>query len=474
MFVCFWHLRTALDVVENAYERHLGLEKNVYIQVSLKEDGRDLCYPLNTQFNQEESLGQLLFKDTLVFPLTYSMLPEHAVLEFNCWEKRFNQMSGKVEKQLFCKGGCSIFSSKGRLLTGRRKLALQFGSKQEDLSASFLESEQEASIRQFASRGPSEVPWLDELTSESIRNLQSSNKSSQLLFLHLELPSFSYPVYYADSRTASVVGRIDKLLGDEIVELEISKGVISEKRHVMEVVGEMFDKLQKSSYANPDAVPQPHERKEIDRILGYSRARPLTAHEKGLLWKYQYFLKAYKRGSLLPYLRAVNWNLIEKNTALSMLADDKWVMEKEETPGLLELLTGEFREIVELRAFCVSKCLRVMSDEELQLYMLQLVNCIRVELEWNTKPVTDFLLKRAIKSPSIATDLRWKLFVDNSFKRVLEKLIGAYSQVCHKKSQHCTLNLFFHFKGDEGDSLSSGRFRERVGRVGTGGEECWK
>lgn len=99
----------------------------------------------------------------------------------------------------------------------------------------------------------------------------------------------------------------------------------------------------------------------------------LNSEEQDLLWKFRFYLCSHKK-ALIKFLKCINWGTPdEAQQALNLLS--KWAaMDVEDA---LELLGPTFKQR-EVRRYAIGR-LAQASDEDLLLYLLQLVQALKYE-----------------------------------------------------------------------------------------------
>jgi len=125
---------------------------------------------------------------------------------------------------------------------------------------------------------------------------------------------------------------------------------------------------------DPDLKPNTSQKEQIEEILN-SPKDELTNLQKDLLWMFGYTLLS-KPNSVVRFVLAVYWdNIHEVNTATKLLAE--W--QQPDMAYALRLLSQEkeFQHPV-VRSFAVRR-LEQAHDEELEMYLLQLVAALRYE-----------------------------------------------------------------------------------------------
>lgn len=110
-----------------------------------------------------------------------------------------------------------------------------------------------------------------------------------------------------------------------------------------------------------------------DIVYRFPPTYVLSSEEQDLVWKYRFYLSTHKK-ALTKFLKCINWKLNDEVTqALWMLAN--WApMDVEDA---LELLSPTFTH-PEVRKYAISR-LAQAPDEDLLLYLLQLVQALKYE-----------------------------------------------------------------------------------------------
>ena len=145
---------------------------------------------------------------------------------------------------------------------------------------------------------------------------------------------------------------------------------------------------------------------EVQKLITRDLLQPYSDEEKQYIWRHRDYL------SKLPYaftafLRCVDWrDSRQRSEAYDYM--EKWningVIQLED---MLELLSYEFMDTY-VREYCVMR-IAEMHDNELQIYLLQLVQCLKYELHHNNALIR-LLMRRAINNPyQIGHFLFWHL-----------------------------------------------------------------
>ena len=163
-----------------------------------------------------------------------------------------------------------------------------------------------------------------------------------------------------------------------------------------------------------DLKPNAKIRDELNTIMLYGPTQELNAEEKDLVWKFRHHLTRDKR-ALTKFVKSVAWqDQNEARQAVQLLP--KWT--EIDVDDALELLGPTFDNPA-VRAYAVDR-LRESDDEELLLYLLQLVQALKFE---KISPETDsditrdsslarFLISRATMNLMLGNYLHWYLMVE--------------------------------------------------------------
>ncbi|KAI2474561.1 phosphoinositide 3-kinase [Pyrenophora tritici-repentis] len=167
---------------------------------------------------------------------------------------------------------------------------------------------------------------------------------------------------------------------------------------------------QQTDSLDRDRKPNVHVRDKLNLLLAKGPLEEITSHERDDIWKFRYFLLRDKR-ALTKFVKCVNWkNPREARQAAPLL--DKWA--EIDVDDALELLGPHFDHPV-VRSYAVER-LKKADDEELQLYLLQLVQALKYEApgEGDDSSLARFLVTRAANSFTLGNFLHWYLMVEIS------------------------------------------------------------
>ncbi|KAI9812758.1 MAG: Phosphatidylinositol (PI) 3-kinase [Pycnora praestabilis] len=163
-----------------------------------------------------------------------------------------------------------------------------------------------------------------------------------------------------------------------------------------------------------DLKPNAKIRDELNMIMSYGPTQELNPEEKDLVWKFRHHLTRDKR-ALTKFVKSVAWqDPGEAWQAVRLLP--KWT--EIDVDDALELLGPTFDNPA-VRAYAVDR-LRKSDDDELLLYLLQLVQALKFEtaspdaIEDATQDssLARFLIARATHNLMLGNYLHWYLMVE--------------------------------------------------------------
>ncbi|KAL9080600.1 MAG: hypothetical protein Q9157_000655 [Trypethelium eluteriae] len=164
-----------------------------------------------------------------------------------------------------------------------------------------------------------------------------------------------------------------------------------------------------------DLKPNAKIRDELNMIMSYGPTQALNGEERDLVWKFRHHLTRDKR-ALTKFVKSVNWSdSNEARQAVQLLP--KWT--EIDVDDALELLGPTFDNPA-VRSYAVDR-LRKADDEELLLYLLQLVQALKFEPkldETSEERLTQdsslarFLITRAANNFLLGNYFHWYLMVE--------------------------------------------------------------
>ena len=319
-------------------------------------------------------------------------------------------------------GRLPLFSSRLRLRTGERKVAVTptaaggarggragpRGGKEGEAWAEMRKLDK--LLKQYGRGDIPKVGWLDRLSLKQLHRLQAKSEQDALeagqVFLTVELPSFPHAVLFHERAVipsgAPFPAATGALATHFIFDPEVGKESPAERKAV---------KLQRSQEGSTTGVdrdlkPNSSERKEILAILRLPPSHKLDQAACKLLWRFRYSLREDSK-ALVKFLRSIHWEDVQEvQEAIKLM--ESWA--RISTSDALPLLSPDFTN-AHVRAYAVKVIENEADDEELQDYLLQLVQALRYEVA-DPSPLAAFLTARACKNPVLANFLHWHLYVE--------------------------------------------------------------
>jgi phosphatidylinositol 3-kinase len=185
-----------------------------------------------------------------------------------------------------------------------------------------------------------------------------------------------------------------------------------QKDNPCEVKHRRLIRSDRNGYMDRDLKPNAKLRDELNEIISYGPTQDLNPEEKDLVWRFRHHLSKDKR-ALTKFVKATNWqDAGETRQAIDLIPD--WA--EIDVDAALELLGPTFDNPV-VRAYAVER-LGKADDEELLLYLLQLVQALKFErYEAEEEGIPDsslarFLINRATKNFILGSYLHWYLMVE--------------------------------------------------------------
>lgn len=217
------------------------------------------------------------------------------------------------------------------------------------------------------------VDWLDRLTFREIEVINEREKrESNFMYINVEFPKFHY-----DGFEYSVVyferdGELEEQLPVES-DLRIISDPEWDKENLVEHKHHRLTHTMRKGRAARDIKPTARIRDMIMRVVNLPPTQVLSSTEKFLIWQFRYYLMQEK-AALPKFLQSVSWqSKQEADEALDLLY--KW--QPLNAAEALELLTPTYTE-TKVRKYAISR-LKCADNDELLLYLLQLVQALRYE-----------------------------------------------------------------------------------------------
>ncbi|KAK0390852.1 hypothetical protein NLU13_0355 [Sarocladium strictum] len=176
----------------------------------------------------------------------------------------------------------------------------------------------------------------------------------------------------------------------------------------------LFRSSHRHGILDKDLKPNSKVRDELNLIMSYPPTHVLSPEETDLVWKFRYHLTRDKR-AITKFVKSVNWaDQSESKQAIQVLS--RWT--EIDVDDALELLGPSFSN-PGVRSYAVDR-LRKAGDQELLLYLLQLVQALKYEHistdseQDSTKDssLARFLIQRAAANFMLGNYFHWYLMVE--------------------------------------------------------------
>ncbi|KAJ2938471.1 hypothetical protein O0L34_g12916 [Tuta absoluta] len=368
---------------------------DLYVTCQVLSDGVPLALPVTTSYKAFSNRWN--WNEWVTLPVFFSDLPRNAILAMTIYD-----CAGPGKVMVVGGTTISLFGKHGMLRQGMFDLRVWpgvEGSEKTPGKAPDRGKEQMQRLGKLAKKHRNghmpKVDWLDRLTFREIEMINEKEKrSSDYMYLMVEFPTVQIDgvnhavVYYEQD-------------GDEMYQFKAQADIVTVpdyeilQENLIEAKQHRLARSLRSGVSGRDAKPTASERDQLSAIVAAPPATPLTAFEQDLLWKFRFYLSSHRR-ALTKFLECVNWNRPgEVRQALSMMK--QWApMDVEDA---LELLTPKFSH-PSVRKYAISR-LKQAPDEDLLLYLLQLVQALKYE---NKNEIHDEYARIAGKDVPVYSD----------------------------------------------------------------------
>ncbi|KAK4513454.1 uncharacterized protein ATC70_005455 [Mucor velutinosus] len=422
---------------------------DLYITVQLFGDNKPLTVPVKTSYKAFRNHWS--WNEWLTLPIKYCDLPSSAQFAITVWEtigpRKVKPVGGTTLR---------LFGKQFTLRKGKQKLHIWRGCEADgnhDTSTpSKLPNHEdndmnklEKLMKKFDCGDIRPEEWLDVMAFRQIENIHKniSNISTELA-LYVDLPKFDFPVVYGEmeynlpgpftviqNSAAHNINDSDPLMAamsqqiysdqhnnsndldrQTLMHYSIVLDPDFQRENPVEAKHRRLVRSHRNGPLDRDLKPNPKIRDELNSIMGYPPTQKLTPEEKDLVWKFRFYLTREKK-ALTKFLKCVVWtDHTEVRQAVDLLP--LWV--DIDVDDALELLGKEFENRA-VRAYAVNQ-LRKADDEDLFLYLLQLVQALKFEctsdktLDPNGSSLAQFLIDRATNDPILGTFFYWYVIVE--------------------------------------------------------------
>ncbi|KAI5292533.1 Phosphatidylinositol (PI) 3-kinase [Ascosphaera acerosa] len=267
-----------------------------------------------------------------------------------------------------------------------------------------------------------------------------SDCDTENFFLYVEFPKYDFPIVFEDytytpAPVSTLAHAVPGSAGLSVApEVRFGPGIeggsaldegsiikvhdfeIEQKGNPCEDKHRRLVRSRRTGVIDRDLKPNPKTRDELNKIMSYGPIHELTSEEKDVIWRFRYHLTRDKR-ALTKFVKSVNWQDVgEARQAVEILS--KWT--EIDVDDALELLGPTFGN-PDVRAYAVDR-LRKSNDEDLLLYLLQLVQALKFEPRQTPSRVSGssssdsslatFLISRAASNPILGSYFHWYLMVE--------------------------------------------------------------
>ncbi|KAF2351048.1 Phosphatidylinositol 3-kinase C2 domain [Trinorchestia longiramus] len=329
-------------------------------------------YSLSTQTSFVEMSSRWDWYEWLELPVLVCDLPKDSRLVFTVWDS-------KKPGQMWCIGTATVdvFDENGEMNTGKKDLRLvEDPDKEENPEMKKIVhrlAELDAKLNNYERGQTVQIDWMDRLAFREIGQLTDKlKKESGSLFLNIEFPAFmngreklTVLFYEQGTNTHYTVERNCQYC--KLYDPSAGMENIIEKKHLA------LARSLRSGLNDRDIRPNAEIKKKLNEIMEYPPTTVLTSSELDLVWKHRYYLSEHQSG-LTKFVKCINWSIPDQKKEAIQLLNSWAVLDAE---NALELLGPSFT-VPEVRQYAVRR-LGESSDEDLMLYLLQLVQALKYE-----------------------------------------------------------------------------------------------
>ncbi|XP_075166351.1 phosphatidylinositol 3-kinase 59F [Haematobia irritans] len=340
--------------------------------------GRPYCLPVTTSYKSFTTRWN--WNEWVTLPLQFSDLPRTAMLVLTILD-----CAGAGQTTVIGGTSISLFGKNGMFRQGMYDLRVWLGVEGDGSFPSKTPGKgKDSSKSQMQRLGKlakkhrngqlQKVDWLDRLTFREIEIINEKEKRmSDYMYLMIEFPTvvvdeYNYSIVYFEPEGDKNYKFLSKPKLVTVPDSEILQENLVERKH------HRLARSARSRISDRDAKPTASIRDQLHTIVyRYPPTCVLNSEEQDLIWKFRFYLSSHKK-ALTKFLKCINWETPgEVEQALILL--NKWApMDVEDA---LELLSPSFKH-PHVRKYAISR-LAQAPDEDLLLYLLQLVQALKYE-----------------------------------------------------------------------------------------------
>ncbi|XP_017489554.1 PREDICTED: phosphatidylinositol 3-kinase catalytic subunit type 3, partial [Rhagoletis zephyria] len=349
------------------------------IRLQVFNKSKPYCLPVTTSY--KAFTKRWSWNEWVTLPLQFSDLPRTAMLALTILD-----CAGAGKTTVIGGTAISLFGKNGLFRQGMFDLRVWLGVEGDGSYPSKTPGKgKESSKSQMQRLGKlakkhrngqmHKVDWLDRLTFREIEVINEREKRmSDYMYLMIEFPTavfqdyYNYSIVYFEPEGDKSHKILSKPKLVTVPDSDILQENLVERKH------HRLARSERSRISDRDAKPTAIIRNQLHTIVyRYPPTCVLSSEEQDLLWKFRFYLCSHRK-ALTKFLKCINWETQhEVMQALSLLA--KW--EPMDVEDALELLSPAFTH-PEVRRYAISR-LAQAPDEDLLLYLLQLVQALKYE-----------------------------------------------------------------------------------------------
>ncbi|XP_011182926.1 phosphatidylinositol 3-kinase catalytic subunit type 3 [Zeugodacus cucurbitae] len=395
------------------------------IRLQVFNKNRPYCLPVTTSYKAFSKRWS--WNEWVTLPLQFSDLPRTAMLVLTILD-----CAGAGKTTVIGGTAISLFGKNGLFRQGMFDLRVWLGVEGDGSYPSKTPGKgKESSKSQMQRLGKlakkhrngqmHKVDWLDRLTFREIEVINEREKRmSDYMYLMIEFPTavfqeyYNYSIVYFEPEGDKSHKILTKPKLVTVPDSDILQENLVERKH------HRLARSERSRISDRDAKPTAVIRNQLHTIVyRYPPTCVLSSEEQDLLWKFRFYLCSHRK-ALTKFLKCINWETQhEVMQALSLMS--KW--EPMDVEDALELLSPVFTH-PEVRRYAISR-LAQAPDEDLLLYLLQLVQALKYE---NFNDIVD-LHKRLFPDHDVVRSLDGTSTILDSSSICSDSLSGASSVI---------------------------------------------
>ncbi|GAA5895415.1 phosphatidylinositol 3-kinase VPS34 [Sporobolomyces salmoneus] len=409
--------RSLIDLLDHPELKHHGHQQQsppeLYVSIALYADNVLLVPRVQSAYKSFKSVNSIEWNETFTLPIKIRDLPLSSQLVVTVYDIAGPAFGGNQHLEIVGGSTLRLFGNKSTLKKGKQRLYLWKGrpgdtKRRENETPSKVGLKDEMGrlekLVKKQERGDVErLDWLDKLAFRQIEKIhKAESEKSDNLFLYIDLPKFDFPVVFSEAQyplpvlsslthssavgpslttaTASGSSTPSSLNPNTLLSAESNLFSIIDpeivRKNPVEAKHRRLVRDHRNGPLDRELKPNAKIRDELNDILRYPPTAELSTPQRDLLWKFRFYLTRDKR-ALTKFLKAVVWSDPgEAAQAVEVLLPMWTEIELDDALELLGPAEGFRNERV--RSYAVRQLERA-DDDELMLYLLQLVQALKFE-----------------------------------------------------------------------------------------------